>query len=129
MKELSLKGTEFTKLIYHKPNFTINILFSDDEDLKADNKTSDDEVSQANSRKFSSEKKVEKKPRKIFENYSRGQKISGNELGEWEKHTKGIGAKLLFQVSLLIYRTIKLSTNLCSFHVIRWVTNQAKVRK
>ena len=54
-----------------------------------------------------------------------------SELGEWEKHTKGIGAKLLLQVISLIY--IVNTTN-CKFIYInidfvpRWDSNQAKVK-
>jgi hypothetical protein len=35
----------------------------------------------------------------MFDRFSKDAKSSGaGDLGEWEKHTKGIGAKLLFQV-------------------------------
>ena len=37
----------------------------------------------------------------MFDRFSKDAKSSGaGDLGEWEKHTKGIGAKLLFQVFL-----------------------------
>lgn len=49
--------------------------------------------------KLSQEKEGKKQPRKIFERFNKDSKTPGSgDLGEWEKHTKGIGAKLLFQV-------------------------------
>ncbi|KZS14455.1 Tuftelin-interacting protein 11 [Daphnia magna] len=49
--------------------------------------------------KLSQEKEGKKQPRKMFERFNKDSKTPGSgDLGEWEKHTKGIGAKLLFQM-------------------------------
>lgn len=59
----------------------------------------------------------------MFNRFAGDLKSSAGELGEWEKHTKGIGAKLLIQVFLFSCPKVKVfEYDLCC----RWVINQAK---
>lgn len=67
--------------------------YSDEED---DSHNSASEINLTVGKKTLQDKK---QPRKMFDRFSKDAKSSGaGDLGEWEKHTKGIGAKLLFQV-------------------------------